>query len=47
VITDPGSLPADRLALAAAGARVSIAGEDRDDPRPSPPIRSAVVQPVD
>lgn len=42
VITDPGSLPADRLALAAAGARVSIAGAD--EAPAFPPHRNAAAQ---
>jgi DeoR/GlpR family transcriptional regulator of sugar metabolism len=45
VITDPGSLPADRLALSAAGVRVTVAGEDPEDQDPSPPL-SARTQPA-
>jgi DeoR/GlpR family transcriptional regulator of sugar metabolism len=46
VITDPGSLPADRLALTASGTRASIAGEDQDDAHPSVPGGPAVHQPA-
>lgn len=44
IVTDPGSLPADRLALAAAGTRVSIAGDDQEDNRAFPPRGRAALQ---